>query len=156
MARAADQLLEVDLVVAEGGQRLAPRGFQRGGQVPFKVRRFNWFNYSYADTSLNLVLNPDVAVRTRGIMEKCSMCVQRIHEGKLQAKKAGIPLPDHAIKTACEQSCPTQAIVFGDMNDKNSEAAKLAASGRNYVLLGELNVKPSIQYLAKVRNSGEV
>ena len=123
---------------------------------PFKVRRFNWFNYSYADTSLNLVLNPDVAVRTRGIMEKCSMCVQRIHEGTLQAKKAGIPLPDHAIKTACEQSCPTQAIVFGDMNDKNSEAAKLAASGRNYVLLGELNVKPSIQYLAKVRNSGEV
>lgn len=123
---------------------------------PFKVRRFNWFNYSYADPSLNLVLNPDVTVRTRGIMEKCSMCVQRIHEGKLQAKKAGIPLPDHAIKTACEQSCPTQAIVFGDMNDKNSEAAKLAASGRNYVLLGELNVKPSIQYLAKVRNSGEV
>ncbi|MCC6150785.1 MAG: 4Fe-4S dicluster domain-containing protein [Planctomycetes bacterium] len=123
---------------------------------PFKVRRFNWFNYGYADPSLNLVLNPDVTVRTRGIMEKCSMCVQRIHEGKLQAKKAGIPLPDHTIKTACEQSCPTQAIVFGDMNDKNSEAAKLAASGRNYVLLGELNVRPSIQYLAKVRNSGEV
>ncbi|MBP9890735.1 MAG: 4Fe-4S dicluster domain-containing protein [Planctomycetes bacterium] len=123
---------------------------------PFKVRRFNWFNYGYADPSLNLVLNPDVTVRTRGIMEKCSMCVQRIHEGKLQAKKAGIPLPDHAIKTACEQSCPTQAIVFGDMNNKNSEAAKLAASGRNYVLLGELNVRPSIQYLAKVRNSGEV
>ena len=123
---------------------------------PYKVRRFNWFNYKHDDPTLNLVLNPDVTIRSRGIMEKCSMCVQRIHEGKLAAKREGRALEDREIKTACEQSCPTQAIVFGDMNDKNSQAAKLAASGRNYVVLGELNVRPAVQYLAKVRNSGEV
>ncbi|KAA0214749.1 4Fe-4S dicluster domain-containing protein [bacterium] len=123
---------------------------------PYKVRRFNWFNYKYDDPSLNLVLNPDVTIRTRGIMEKCSMCVQRIREGKLAASRDGRKLEDREIRTACEQSCPTQAIVFGDLNDKSSEASKLAASGRNYVVLGELNVKPAVQYLAKVRNNGDV
>jgi molybdopterin-containing oxidoreductase family iron-sulfur binding subunit len=122
---------------------------------PFKVRRFNWFNYKHDDPTLNLVLNPDVSVRTRGVMEKCSMCVQRIHEAKIAASKEGRKMQDHEVKTACEQSCPTQAIVFGDLNDKSSDAAKLAASGRNYVLLDELNVKPGVHYLAKVRNATE-
>jgi molybdopterin-containing oxidoreductase family iron-sulfur binding subunit len=122
---------------------------------PFKVRRFNWFNYKHGDPTLNLVLNPDVSVRTRGVMEKCSMCVQRIHDAKIAASKEGRKMQDHEVKTACEQSCPTQAIVFGDLNDKSSDAAKLAASGRNYVLLDELNVKPGVHYLAKVRNATE-
>jgi molybdopterin-containing oxidoreductase family iron-sulfur binding subunit len=131
---------------------------------PFKVRRFNWFNYNgNSDFSSNptqddlgrMVLNPDVVVRSRGVMEKCSMCVQRIQEGKLDAKKSGAPLVDGTIKTACQQSCPTNAISFGDVNDENSEIAKIRAAeadGRNYVMLDELGVKPSVSYLTKVRN----
>jgi len=134
---------------------------------PFKVRRFNWFNYNgnkdYAfnpaqDDLGRMVLNPDVVVRSRGVMEKCSMCVQRIQEGKLDAKKAEAPLKDGAIKTACQQSCPTSAIYFGDLNDANSEIAKLRkeeADGRNYFLLEELGVKPTVSYLTKVRNCEE-
>ncbi|MCC6837022.1 MAG: TAT-variant-translocated molybdopterin oxidoreductase [Bacteroidia bacterium] len=131
---------------------------------PFKVRRFNWFNYNgNTDFSFNptqddlgrMVLNPDVVVRSRGVMEKCSMCVQRIQEGKLDAKKAAAPLKDGAIKTACQQSCPTNAIYFGDLNDENSEIAKLRkeeAEGRNYFILEELGIKPTVSYLTKVRN----
>ena len=84
---------------------------------PYKVRRFNWFDYPHDDDLQNLALNPDVTVRTRGVMEKCSMCVQRIKDGKIEAKRLGIPLADGVINTACQQSCPAQAITFGDMND---------------------------------------
>jgi molybdopterin-containing oxidoreductase family iron-sulfur binding subunit len=134
---------------------------------PFKVRRFNWFNYNgNSDFAFNptqddlgrMVLNPDVVVRSRGVMEKCSMCVQRIQEGKLEAKKSEAPLKDGAIKTACQQSCPTNAIYFGDLNDENSEIAKLRkeeAEGRNYFILEEIGIKPTVSYLTKVRNCEE-
>jgi molybdopterin-containing oxidoreductase family iron-sulfur binding subunit len=85
-------------------------------------------------------------------MEKCSMCAQRTQAGKLEAKKAGTPLKDGAIKTACQQACPTNAIVFGDANDNESQVAKLRADDRSYFLLDELGVKPNINYLVKVRN----
>jgi len=128
---------------------------------PYKVRRFNWFKYSdnpHFDYNMNndygkMVLNPDVIVRSRGVMEKCSMCVQRIQYGKLEAKKAGHPVKDGAINTACAQTCPTNAITFGDYNDKSSRLVKQSSSERMYHLLEELNVQPSINYLTKVRNT---
>lgn len=112
---------------------------------PYKVRRFNWFDYAHDDLLHNLVLNPDVTVRSRGVMEKCTFCVQRIQDGK----SAG---GDHVIQTACQQSCPARAIVFGNLKDPASRVAKLAASRRGYQVLGELNVKPSVSYLGLVRN----
>jgi molybdopterin-containing oxidoreductase family iron-sulfur binding subunit len=102
-----------------------------------------------------MVMNPDVTVRARGVMEKCSMCAQRTQAGKLEAKKSGQPLKDGAIKTACQQACPTNAIVFGDANDEVSEVSKLRADERSYFLLDELGVKPNINYLVKVRNQEE-
>jgi len=122
---------------------------------PYKVRRFNWFDYPHDDKYENMVLNPDVVVRSRGVMEKCSMCVHRIQEGKLQAKKDGIDLPDGAIKLACQQSCPADAIVFGDMNDPDSKVSKLLKGPRNYRILEELNVQPRVNYLTKIRNKDE-
>ena len=132
---------------------------------PFKVRRFNWFNYNANDmfTDINpaqqdlgrMVLNPDVVVRTRGVMEKCSMCQQRLQAGKLVAKKAGTPLVDGSIKTACQQACPTNAIMFGDANDEKSEVSKWRSDDKNYVLLEEVGVKPTVSYLVKVRNQEE-
>jgi MoCo/4Fe-4S cofactor protein with predicted Tat translocation signal len=119
---------------------------------PYKVRRFNWFNYPRQDPFANLVLNPDVTVRSRGIMEKCTFCVQRIQDGKAEAKRRGVPLEDGAIQTACQQSCPAQAIVFGDMNDPKSRVAQLNKSGRHYRVLEEINVRPSVGYLRLVRN----
>lgn len=119
---------------------------------PYKVRRFNWFNYDRSDKLANMVLNPDVSTRTRGIMEKCSMCVQRIQEGKLQAKKDRRELKDGDIKLACQQSCPGDGIVFGDMNDKNSKISKYLSDERNYVVLEELNVQPRVSYMTKIRN----
>lgn len=137
-----------------------------GNNCPYKVRRFNWFNYSDAGTIKGniqdvahmmtdlkrLVLNPDVTVRAQGVIEKCSMCVQRIQDGKLQAKLEGRKLKDDDIKTACSQSCPSQAIVFGDMNDPESKISKLLKSKRNYQLLEELYTNPSVNYLTKIRN----
>ena len=130
---------------------------------PFKVRRFNWFNYNEnSDYTFNptqddlgrMVLNPDVVVRSRGVMEKCSMCVQRIQGGKLEAKKAERKLVDSDIKTACQQSCPTNAIWFGDLNDENSAVSILRKEDeRNYFILEELGIKPTVSYLTKVRNS---
>jgi molybdopterin-containing oxidoreductase family iron-sulfur binding subunit len=119
---------------------------------PYKVRRFNWFNYDRSDKLANMVLNPDVSSRTRGIMEKCSMCVQRIQEGKLLAKKDRRLLKDGDIKLACQQSCPADAIVFGDMNDKSSNISAYLGNERNYTVLEELNVQPRVSYLTKIRN----
>ena len=123
---------------------------------PYKVRRFNWFDYSHVkEKSLQLVLNPDVTVRSKGVMEKCTFCVQRIRDGKEHAKALGIPVQDGDIETACMQTCPTQAIVFGDLNDPKSRAAQLAKSDRGYHALSELNTRSSITYQTKVRNREE-
>jgi molybdopterin-containing oxidoreductase family iron-sulfur binding subunit len=119
---------------------------------PYKARRFNWFNYAHDDQLQNLVLNPDVAVRSRGVMEKCTFCVQRIQEGKIEAKRRGEKVPDGAVQTACQQSCPAQAIYFGDLNDPNSQVSKMMANPRRYRVLEELNVRPAVGYLTIVRN----
>ena len=122
---------------------------------PYKVRRFNWFDYAHDDQFANLVLNPDVTVRSRGVMEKCTFCVQRIQEAKIEARRLGLPVADGDIQTACQQSCPTKVIVFGDLNDPQSKAAQLARSTRAYKVLDELNVQPAVSYLAIVRNRQE-
>lgn len=115
---------------------------------PYKVRRFNWFDYPHEDALENLVLNPDVTVRSRGVMEKCSFCVQRIQEAKLEARRLGLPLADMNLQTACQQSCPAQAIRFGDLS-------QLAPGNRAYQVLAELNVQPAVSYLKVVRNRPE-
>jgi molybdopterin-containing oxidoreductase family iron-sulfur binding subunit len=122
---------------------------------PYKVRRFNWFDYPREDRLQNLVLNPDVTVRSRGVMEKCSFCVQRIQEAKLEARRQGAAVEDGDVQTACQQSCPARAIVFGDLNDPSSEVARLSADPRRYRVLEELNVRPSVAYLRLVRNRRE-
>jgi MoCo/4Fe-4S cofactor protein with predicted Tat translocation signal len=119
---------------------------------PYKVRRFNWFTYARPDERENLVLNPDVVVRTRGVMEKCSLCVQRIQESKIGAKQRGARVVDGDVQTACEQSCPSHAIVFGDLNDPKSRIATLVKDGRYFRVLEELNERPNVGYLAVVRN----
>ncbi len=120
---------------------------------PYKVRRFNWFNYDHSDKYERMVLNPDVSVRSRGIMEKCSMCIQRIQDGKLTAKRERRELQDGDIKLACQQSCPADdGILFGDMNDPNSKISQYLADERKYVVLEELNVQPRVNYLTKIRN----
>ena len=119
---------------------------------PYKVRRFNWFKYPHDDLVENMVLNPDVSVRSRGVMEKCSLCVQRIQEKKLVAKKERRSIFDGEIQTACQQSCPSDAIVFGDMNDPKSKVAMSLKNPRNYTVLEELNVRPRVSYLTKTRN----
>jgi molybdopterin-containing oxidoreductase family iron-sulfur binding subunit len=118
---------------------------------PYKVRRFNWFDYPHEDRLQNLVFNPNVVVRSRGVMEKCTFCVQRIEENKVEARRLGQPLADGAIKTACEQACPAQAIVFGDLHDPNSRVTALAAGKRAYRVLDELNTQPAVRYLKLVR-----
>ena len=131
---------------------------------PYKVRRFNWFNYwndSRFDNYLNneftqLVLNPEVTTRSRGVMEKCSMCIQRIQGGKLAAKLEKRPLKDGDIQMACQQACPANAIVFGDGNDPESEVSKALRSQRTYYVLEEINAQPGIGYMTKIRNTGTV
>jgi MoCo/4Fe-4S cofactor protein with predicted Tat translocation signal len=128
---------------------------------PYKVRRFNWFNYwndSRFDNYLNneftqLVLNPDVTSRSRGVMEKCSMCIQRIQAGKLTAKLEKRPLKDGDIKMACQEACSANAIIFGDGNDPNSEVSKALRSERIYYVLEEINTQPGIGYMTKIRNT---
>ena len=119
---------------------------------PYKTRRFNWFDYRREDRLANMVLTPDVAVRSRGVMEKCSFCVQRIQEAKIEARSEGKQLADGDIRTACQQSCPANAIAFGDWNDPKSRVAKLMKNKRRYRVLEELNVRPSVGYLKLVRN----
>jgi len=127
---------------------------------PYRVRRFNWYKYmnnekfdfnQNSDLS-RLVLNPDVTVRERGVVEKCTLCVQRIQEKKLEAKLEGRQLRDGEVQPACVQSCPSGAMVFGNMNDPDSEVSKLKREERNYHLLEQLHTLPSIGYLTKVRN----
>lgn len=128
---------------------------------PYKVRRFNWFeNWNYMEGLVehlrepqHLALNPDVTVRRRGVIEKCNFCLQRINRARQEAKIKGLSrIPDGSIKTACQEVCPANAIYFGDINDPNSEVSKLTKNGRGYKVLDFLGVKPSITYLAKIRN----
>ena len=117
-------------------------------------RSFNWFDYPHDDPLERMVLNPDVVVRSRGVMEKCSFCVQRIQEGKAKAKSEGRPVKDGDFQTACQQSCPAQAIVFGNGHDPGSRVAKIAGDERRYHILEELNIEPAVSYLTRVRAEG--
>jgi len=122
---------------------------------PYKVRRFNWFNYPHKDMVLNLALNPEVTVRTRGIMEKCSMCVQRIENKKIEVKIENRRINDGEIKTACQESCPADAIMFGDINDPKSRISRVRQNPRRYQVLEEIKNLPVVSYLTKVRNLPE-
>ncbi len=120
---------------------------------PYKVRRFNFLQYSDVETpSLRLLRNPDVTLRSRGVMEKCTYCVQRINAARIEAKKEDRPIRDGDIATACQAACPTQAITFGNINDRASRVAQLKASPRNYGILTDLNTRPRTTYLARLRN----
>jgi MoCo/4Fe-4S cofactor protein with predicted Tat translocation signal len=120
---------------------------------PYKVRRFNFFLYQDWDTpTYQLMRNPDVSVRSRGVMEKCTYCVQRIQSAKIQSELEGRPVRDGEIVTACQSVCPTEAIVFGNINDPNSKVSRLKAMDRDYSLLGELNTRPRTTYLSALRN----
>ncbi len=120
---------------------------------PYKVRRFNFLLFSDWDTpQYKMMRNPDVSVRSRGVMEKCTYCVQRINERRIDAEREDRKINDAELQTACQQSCPAGAIIFGNINDPNSKVSKLKAQARNYSLLGELNTRPRTTYLAEVRN----
>jgi Fe-S-cluster-containing dehydrogenase component len=120
---------------------------------PYKVRRFNFLLYQdWTTPTLELARNPNVTIRSRGVMEKCTYCVQRINKAKIQSEEEDRSVRDGEIRTACQQTCPTDAIVFGNLNDSGSRVARLQAEARNYPLLGELNTRPRTTYLAVVRN----
>ena len=116
---------------------------------PYKVRRFNWRTWRH-DSPLEWQLNPDVTVREKGVMEKCSFCIQRIAAAKIQARSENRPIKDGVFTTACAQTCPADALVFGDLKDSESRAAKLIREARAYQVLGELNTKPGVIYLKKI------
>jgi molybdopterin-containing oxidoreductase family iron-sulfur binding subunit len=130
---------------------------------PYKVRRFNWFNYNKDTkfTGINpaqnelqrMVLNPDVVVRSRGVIEKCSFCVQKIQSGKLVAKKEGRPVQDGDVVSACSEACPTNAIQFGDLNDGKSKVKGNFDDDRSYHLIEEVGTQPNVAYMTKVRNT---
>ena len=129
---------------------------------PYKVRRFNWFNYNKDPkfTDFNptqndlsrMVLNPDVVVRSRGVIEKCSFCVQKIQAGKLVAKKAKRPVQDGDVVSACASACPTNAISFGDLNDSKSKVRANFDNERSYFMIEEVGTQPNVAYMTKVRN----
>jgi molybdopterin-containing oxidoreductase family iron-sulfur binding subunit len=120
---------------------------------PYKVRRFNFMLYQDWDTpQYKLMRNPEVTVRSRGVMEKCTYCTQRIAAARIEAEKDARPISDGEVVTACQAACPTDAIVFGDMNDKESQVMKLKNDRRNYKLLNELNTQPRTTYLAELKN----
>jgi molybdopterin-containing oxidoreductase family iron-sulfur binding subunit len=143
---------------------------------PYKVRHFNWMDWNGADAFADnlfedgrrddinddltrMVLNPDVTVRSRGVMEKCTFCVQRLQEAKLAAKKAGRPMKDGEARTACQQSCPSDCITFGNVNDKESEIYKIRREEqveRTFYVLEHIHVLPNINYLSKIRNTDEI
>lgn len=116
---------------------------------PYDVRRFNWFSYK-RDKPLDEQYNPDVTVREMGVMEKCTFCIQRIREGKDRAKDEKRDIRDGEIQPACAQSCPTNALVFGDLNDPESKVSKMAKDTRRFTLLEELNTDPNVIYLKRV------
>jgi molybdopterin-containing oxidoreductase family iron-sulfur binding subunit len=120
---------------------------------PYKVRRFNFLLFQDWETpQYKMMRNPDVSVRSRGVMEKCTYCVQRINEHRIDAEREDRKITDSELQTACQQSCPAGAIIFGNINDPNSKVSKLKAQSRNYSLLGELNTRPRTTYLAEIRN----
>ena len=120
---------------------------------PYKVRRFNFFQYAdYNTPSVRQQYNPDVTVRSRGVMEKCSYCVQRIRHAEIEAQVEGRPIADEEVLTACQAACPAQAILFGDMNDPESKVKKWKESPLHYALLADLNTEPRTTYVAAVRN----
>ena len=120
---------------------------------PYKVRRFNWFNYTKKiQKNRDMALNPEVTVRSRGVMEKCTFCIHRVRSAQAKAKIEGRALKDGDVQTACQESCPTGAIVFGDLKDKNSKVSRLFHREDSYALLEELNAQPSVRYQVKVRN----
>jgi molybdopterin-containing oxidoreductase family iron-sulfur binding subunit len=120
---------------------------------PYKVRRFNFLLFQDWDTQqYKMMRNPDVSVRSRGVMEKCTYCVQRINEHRIDAEREDRSLRDGEVQTACQQSCPADAIVFGNINDPESRVSKLKARNLNYALLADLNTRPRTTYMAEVRN----
>jgi molybdopterin-containing oxidoreductase family iron-sulfur binding subunit len=120
---------------------------------PYKVRRFNFFLYSdWKTETYKMQKNPDVTVRSRGVMEKCTYCVQRIREAEIRSQVENRFIRDGEIQTACQQACPTQAIVFGDKNNVGNRVAQLKGEKLNYALLAELNTRPRTTYLAELRN----
>jgi molybdopterin-containing oxidoreductase family iron-sulfur binding subunit len=122
---------------------------------PYKVRRFNYFNNHKNEDSLTMMAyNPEVTVRSRGVMEKCTYCVQRIGAAKTRAKNERRAVRDGEITTACAQACPTKAITFGDLNDESSRVARKHGDPRAYAMIEEINVRPRNRFLARVRNRG--
>jgi molybdopterin-containing oxidoreductase family iron-sulfur binding subunit len=119
---------------------------------PYKVRRFNWISYTRASPSLDAQRNPQVTVRMRGVMEKCSYCIQRIERARIDADRGNRRIADGDVVTACQAVCPTQAITFGDLNDPRSKVVAKKASPLDYALLAELNTRPRTTYLPKVLN----
>jgi molybdopterin-containing oxidoreductase family iron-sulfur binding subunit len=116
---------------------------------PYKVRRFNWFTWKH-DSPLEWQLNPDVTARTKGVMEKCSFCIQRVNEARIKARSEGRAIRDGEFTTACAQTCPADALIFGNLKDPESRVAKLVKEARAYQVLGELNTKPGVIYLKKI------
>jgi molybdopterin-containing oxidoreductase family iron-sulfur binding subunit len=120
---------------------------------PYKVRRFNWFQYTdWTSPLAKMLRNPEVTPRSRGVMEKCTYCIQRIAVGRIEAENDGRKLRDGEVVTACQATCPTDAIVFGNINDPESRVTRLKRLKTNYSLLAELNIRPRTTYLAAIRN----